>query len=323
MSSPQFNQTLRSRPLEIITSTANLRSAPGIKSSVLKVIKNTDTSVGTLTGYYTIDGKYKWYQIYLKDKINNVFYAYVRSDLVNINAVSVIVNNSNTNTEQTERQKLLKTVIDNDILLYKRYLVYAEILKRAEQNKITLPVIKLPLVNIPITGQKAFSLLMERYTKRQNEIKSQLAFDKLNNAVKENVVDSSFKQLASMYSFSHNLRGLGVAWYIPVAIIVAVGIVASYTLYLLLGKKYTEQKIDLKISDDLNKALATLPPEKKAAVIKDLQDQINNAYGTGNSDGSFSGTLSWIKNIAIFTAGAAVLYYGINSLSKTSKPHQN
>lgn len=313
-----YNAKLLNQPVQIKGQTANLRAGQSTSDPVITVLQKNKPIACVLTGNFSIFGNYKWYQVRLKTKIKGYEIGYLRNDVIILTEKAASQNNNKSqNTvsagdkpDQDAGNKLLKTVLNNDAILYKRYLVIAEAIINAKQKNI----------QIPANAEDTLTGLIGKYTNRQTEIQKQLitdgilkSFNKLSPGM--GIFPSVFTYL--YLKFSKNVNGLGFAWYIPVAIIAAGTVIVSWVLYLLLKRKYTEQQVDLKVSDDLQKALNTLPPEKKEAVLKDLQAQINNAYGQGNDDAKTDNIMKWVKNILLIGVGSIVAIKVVRMLNSS------
>jgi len=321
-----YNANLQNQPVQIKGQTANLRAGQSTSDPVITVLQKNKPTGCVLTGNFSIFGNYKWYQVRLKTKIKGYELGYLRNDVIILNEKSVTQepNNKSQNPvsagdkpDQDAGNKLLKAVLNTDAILYKRYLIIAEAIINAKQKSIGLPA----------NAEDTLTGLIGKYTNRQIEIQKQLitdgilkSFNKLSPGT--GIFPSVFTYL--YLKFSKNVNGLGLAWYIPVAIIAAGTVIVSWVLYLLLKRKYTEQQVDLKVSEDLQKALNTLPPEKKEAVLKDLQAQINNAYGQGNDDAKTDNIMKWVKNILLIGVGSimAIKVIGMLNSSKNKSIQQ-
>jgi hypothetical protein len=79
-----------------------------------------------------------------------------------------------------------------------------------------------------------------------------------------------------------NVYGIGSITGVVIGAVIGAGLIVG--AYFAFKPKYDESTADLKISKDLEAALATLTPEKAAEVKADLEKQIDTAYNQGKTD---------------------------------------
>ena len=194
-------------------------------------------------------------------------------------------------------------MVNNDLILFKRLLVLgAFILKLKAQGVNTSEF------------DTQFLDLHSSYFERQIALKQYLDSNNLsytraypNSAELPADYTELYNQfqsyLTSSFSGVGNLGVFGIDDVVIIAVIlICVGI--GYALSNTFKPYYEQGKVNLKTSDDLLKALNTLPADKKDAVVKDLQTQLQDAYMGGKSDGSTGGIIGTIKTVVII-AGAA------------------
>ena len=160
--------------------------------------------------------------------------------------------------------------------------------------------------------QDKFKGLFTRLTRRQEKIKTSkiLAWKTGLKKGMDNLVEG-FKTYM-LVNFGVYIQGIGSITAIVIAAVAGAGLaVAAYFAF---RPEYDESKTDLKISRDLEDLLKKTDPENATKIKADLEGQIDKAYNTGKTQGTFSGMFNIIKPLAF----AALGFWGITKLIDSS-----
>lgn len=224
-----------------------------------------------------------WYQIMFYKPIENRTYGYCRLDVIKFGAPA-----TNTQAEQNGTS-LLNDLIKSDVQLYKNLLINSELIENIKKRGIDTSMY-----------QRLLEDLIKKYNERQTAIKT-------SNLVKtQNWLDSKWQWIQKKWSAlvsGTNENKVGIAPLILVAIGGAVGIATSILIYYAFKPRYDDAKIDLKDSEELQKALAALSPEEANKLQTNLEVQLKEAYEKGRSEGQTGGILGTLKNLGLLAVG--------------------
>lgn len=263
--------------------TLNVRSLPSLQSEPPLFVKKSGEAAGFYTGfaYKKNDSDIPWLLILypVNGAISSANKAYVREDVIQFPPVTP-------GNIIAETEKLLKTIIQRDQDLYKQLLTTAELIERSKKKGINT------------TNQETvFKALVERYKQRQLFLKD------LPGAKAVFLQTSNLGLFYNLYKkFSTSLSGLGVIWFIPLAITALSGAAITITLYYILKPKYDTQTKDLEISGKFKQLLDTIPEEDRKEITSDLESQIDKAYNAGKTDQFFGSIFSFGKWFLIIGA---------------------
>lgn len=263
-------------------SVSNIRQGPGTDWPVAVQVKKGEL-VGTCTGDYEEKTDGRWFLINLAVPIGGRTSAYARQDVLQF------VPKEKSSEYNSQGKKLVEKLIASDQQLY------------ASLGKIGAYLQTLSEKGVNIKAYEgSFNKLYEKLRKRQEKLQgSKILKVKTSFAQKSAVWWAKFQ----IFMQTRNIAGLGAVPVIAIAVGAAIGVGLSVTAYFTFRSDYKESTEDLKISQDLERALATLEPEKAAAVVKDLEKQIDTSFATGKTAGKFSGTFGTIKTLAILVLG--------------------
>lgn len=179
--------------------------------------------------------------------------------------------------EKSDVKAMINELISNNKTIYENNLLCAGLISKLETRGINCT-----------THRRQLVALHNRLMYRNNRIQNS-AFIKEQKTATPVGFDRYAGNLMNIVNTAH----IGM---LPVVIVVTVVItlLATWILYLLFKPDYTDSKADLKISKNLASALATLSPEAKAEVIKDLEGQVDKAYLAGKMNGSGMGILKTV-----------------------------
>lgn len=246
------------------------------------VTVKANSRVGFLTGRWVKENDINYVQIafesVLKDDEGETFmYGCV-------DALEYRTANMGTSTGATS---MINALIENNKVILENNLLCAGMLSYMETNKI----------DVPIAAKKNIYALQTRLMVRNEKILSSSFID-----TKKTAAPVGFSKYGnSLNTLMQTDNAVGI---VPIVIYLVVSVVftllVSAILYLIFKPDYTDSKADLKVSEDLTKALATLSPEARTAVLADLNGQVDEAYVKGKLDGSGMGML---KTAGLFAAG--------------------
>ena len=106
---------------------------------------------------------------------------------------------------------------------------------------------------------------------------------------------------------------------IPVAAVVVGAIIGgglATAAYFAFRPDYDESKTDLIISTELEEALSKVTPETATKIKAGLEKQVDDAYNSGKTAGSFSGMFSILKPVAIGLLGFFAIQKFLQSQNK-------
>lgn len=262
----------------------NVRAYPytvdTVKLSTGETVKNILTNikkgnpVGRTSGTYVQMDDGRWWQVNLYTSINGRSYAYCREDVIMLSPPG--------ESSQGDKygSQLLTDLINSDIKLYQNLLITSELLDKAKEKGI----------NISQYEDKA-TTLVKRYNERQQSIKD-------SNLVKtSNWINSKWKWLQNKWASLVN--GIGIAVGITVALTATATLVTTAIIFYAFRPKYEDSKADLKVSENLKKAVANLTPQEASDLITDLESQIDTAYTQGRQDQKFSSLFGNVKTLGI------------------------
>lgn len=264
---------------------ANVRSAPSRSSPVLYVAKSG--AKATSTGQTKrINDREGWIQVRPYHAPNGPK-GWVMDNMVTVHAVE-----TSQDAEGRAREALEKLIASD---------------KRLYRNGIeTLAMlVKLQRKGVNVDKQKAqFARIARAFFVRQAKIRAKVPAE----AIKVGETEGSRAMLA--YVQELGLGDIGVAPIVAIIVIAVVLALAVTGIAALLGffeEEYGDSVKNLKESEELKKALATLSPEEAAVVRNDLEQQIDKGYGQGRKDEAKEGWFSDIKNLALLAAGGFVV----------------
>lgn len=274
----------------------NYRAQPNTSSAV-KHTSQKGLSAGRTTGDFFDMPDGRWLAVLLnKDKT----IAFVRTDVT-----TFTLPKTNPDIKKEEIQPIIDKLVASDNIIYHTLLRSAALIQTAESKKIDTK-----------KHRETFSALNARLLARQDALKNSKivswktgiknGYTKLRDSFLNFV--SKFPAKTSVY----NMYGVGAVGATSVVLSAVVGAGLTVAAYYAFKPKYDESTTDLKISSDLEKALASLEPAKAAAVKKDLETQVDDAYNQGKTDGNFSGMFKTILPIGL----GILAFLGIQKLAK-------
>lgn len=289
-----YNPLINNKVVYPLYSVVNVREKPSIESPNIQTVK-MNVAVGRTTGTEFKMKDSSWYQVLFSAKVNNHEYGYVKA-----NSVKLVEGKNDISQKQAET--LVNSLIENDKKIYSSLLKSANILNSLKSKGI----------NTTAYDTK-FKTLLDRHTERQDKIKtSKLLSWKagLDNTMKS--LTDGFKTYLS-WKFGINI---GV---IPVAAVVVGAVIGgglATAAYFAFRPDYDESKTDLIISSELEEALSKVTPETAIKIKAGLEKQVDDAYNSGKTAGSFSGMFSIIKPVAIGLLGFFAIQKFLQSQNK-------
>ncbi|MFZ4726118.1 MAG: hypothetical protein ACOYMD_11800 [Paludibacter sp.] len=252
---------------------------------------NENTRVGYLTGRFVTEDGNNYVQVVFESEITDD-----EGRKYNYGCVDAKEYRTAAMGSHSGAKSLIDGLIANNKTILENNLLCAGMMQYMTDNKIS----------VPTDFKKRLYGLQSRLTARNEKLLTSPFLD-----AKQTGTPPGFtKYSGSLNSFMSNteISGIGIA---PIVIYIIVSVVftllVSAILYLIFKPDYTDSKADLKVSEDLTKALATLSPEARAAVLADLNGQVDEAYIRGKMDGSGAGILKTAGYLAAGFLGFTVI----------------
>jgi hypothetical protein len=235
----------------------------------------------------------------------------------------ILLNNAKVKTspavlsDKQKAQKELAEWISNDIIIYKRLLFLADVYTNMVKK-------------YGFTGdiKKYGTMLMfyiNRYKARQTELKK-IAYAQQIEAKKTGAhytlkyMSPGMEYMSDAYydlyyRFSkNNINGLGAIQIgIGACIIIAAilfGTIAT-AIYLVINRNSDDSRYDYKITSEMEKWLAMLPPEGRDAIVQGYDEIIQDAYKKGKNDQWWKDIFSFAKPLLWIGLGALIILKGI------------
>ena len=200
-------------------------------------------------------------------------------------------------SDDSAAQKLVNKLIYNNKVLTENNLLCAGLMQK---------IVKAG-VKIPSNYTNTLSILQGNLEARNHRLESSPYFD-----IKKTATPAGYNKYSALLTEiaeNPNNPRIGIA---PVVIYIIASVVITallgWIVYFIFKPDYADSEADLVISRDLMKALDTLEPEAKAAVIADLEGQIDKANVEGKVSGKKEGSASMFKNIGLFAAGIGIFF---------------
>jgi hypothetical protein len=282
----------------------NIRKGPSVKDAAIGHFWDRDASLLT---YAISDGKAMWYAV--DNPAGGI--GYVSGDYCT--QVKMTYKSKPTSADITN---IFQKLVQSDRLVYKELLNLAA--KLSAKKKANCNTSKIDY---------QYRLLSMRLHDRQESIKN------CKQVHASTGTDSLFSKLKNTYISILDKIGIngteedsdeiGLAPFAIYAIIVGVSLLAgagaAVWLYYKFKPKYEQSVKDLKVSKELEKALAALTPAERKKVTDDLNKQIDDAYNQGKEDSSIKDKLSAAKGPLIAIAAFLVGYKLLNIFKNNGK----
>lgn len=210
---------------------------------------------------------------------------------------------TNNETGNQYGNQLINDLVNNDVKVYQNIAFCASLIDNYKAKEINVS-----------DYEKKLNSIIKTYTNRQNKIKNSTSIKIVKWFTN---LFSSGKSLTLKEQLPGAFYGIS-GWAVPVAAGVVVGIAASVIIYYSFKPDYEDSVKDLKTSDELKKALASLSPQESQKLTSNLEKQIDDAYNQGKTDQSFSGFFGNLKTIAIILVGGFIGYKLFDIANKKS-----
>jgi len=291
-------RNLKNRVIVAAASRTNIRQGTSTNTTVLATIDRGKV-MGSSTGRYAKMDDGNWYEFLLAVPVGESRNGYARGDVIKI------LSESESKSLQQKGKDLVTRLINSD----------AEIFHSLARTGVILNNFTDKGINVS-KYQKAHQGLYLRLSRRQEKIKTSRLVS-YNTGFKRGFKKTvqAFKTYISV-TYGINIGAVPVA---AVVISAAIGAGLAVTAYFVFKADYSESKADLKISNNLERALKSLDPETARKVIEDLEGQVDTAYTRGKTAGKFTGAFGTIKTLLIFLAGFFVVDLFVNLQSKKRK----
>lgn len=265
----------------------NIRETPSFNAPVLVKVAVGQPG-GRSTGQYLQMSDGNWFQVNLYKPVNGKTYGYAPEFYKGKKNISFTEPNSNNNQQaENNAQKLVDDVVSTDKKVYEG--IYRSYIKMLSlQNKG---------VTIPLQLQAKLASVYITLRDRQDKMLKSGYIESYKTGTPEKYVSYKTSLNNAMIAHMNNghfMRGIGVipviAWIIIAAV---VGASSAAVAYYAFKPNYEDSKRDLKIIDELEKALNTLTPEEKEKVVDNLEKQVDDAYNAGKTDQKVKDTFSF------------------------------
>lgn len=279
-------------------SRTNIRQGTSTNTPVLATIDRGKV-MGTSTGRYAALDDGNWYEFILALPVAIAKKGYGRGDVIKI------LSESESKSLEQKGKDLVNKLINSDAEIFHILARTGAILNDFTQKNIN--VTKL---------QKVHQSLYLRLSRRQEKIKTSRLVS-YNTGFKRGFKQTiqAFKAYISV-TYGINIGAVPIA---AVVIGAVIGAGLAVTAYFVFKADYSESKADLKVSNDLERALKSLDPALANKVIEDLEGQVDTAYTRGKTEGKFTGFFGTMKTLLIFLAGFFVVDLFVNLQSKKRK----
>ena len=231
-------------------------------------------SFGILTGFYVVKSTGTWFHLTVDNKKGWV--------------LSSTITTAKASSSDSSAQNLINDLIKNDIGVRKSLTRSMALMGELQKKN-----------QLPSNLQKKYSQLYARVSNREYKLKNSTLLRV------QTGISSTYNKFMDDWGLSFlKISGIGVvpivAWIIGGVVVAGLG--AGVTAYFL--SYHGESKVDLKISTDLEKALATLDPVTASKVKKDLQGQIDDSFSKGYTKGKGSTMFGNLKVLGFLLLGA-------------------
>lgn len=264
-------------------SSTNVRALQNTTSKIVYTLKAGSQLIATGGVTSMADGK--WYQV----TVNSTTHGYVREDVVIL-------------LKPEDSEKIIQLLVKSDQQVFEGLARVSNLLLAAKTKG----------KNIQAQLDK-FSQLGARLSARQNALKSSSLL-KVQTGIKK-AYTAVVNKMKSLISAIFGVGDGGVVS-IPLSVVIIVTAAATLAttaaLYYTFKPKYDESSTDLKMTTELEKALAMLEPNEAKKLKEDLEKQVDDAYNDGKKDGSFGG----LGSILLYTAIGVGTFLVITNLPK-------
>jgi len=281
-----YSGSLSGRVILPKNSRTNVREGTATTERVIWTVEPGNL-IGTATGYYKEEKDGSWVQILLPQPKGGMTKGFVRTDVVKMATEAESKQLAQAGDELI--QKLVKSDMEVGTVLTR----IDNTLKAAEKKGINVS-----------DYRTNWNKLAERFNTRQTSIKNSKVLQYKEKLIVLATYAKAWWLTNSMLFGVSKSRRIGAVPLVAVIVGAVAGVGLSVAAYFILKPKYTESQTDLKISQDLEKALSTLDPQARQAVVNDLESQIDTAYNQGKTDGTFSGMGKILKPILFLGLGA-------------------
>ncbi len=296
MGKTEYNPRANGMSLYVSASVANIRSAPGVSSTIAGRASKGD--VLRRTGkLWTQPGTYQWYEVEKNYPVPVRITGWVRSDVVVADKNTVKAANIPAAKASGDAGGLLANILRNDAYTYQNLLIAKSIFVRHEE--------------LAKQFAGAYNALGMSLNARQEKVKDNESLR--TTAKKETALWTRLNILIATHGASSGVSGyrIGLPFLIPVGYVIGAAVIAGGALATVLYYTFKEDEpksfSDFKGSEQLVKKLyAVLPKEKADEILADVKSVSYGAYAQGKTDGG--GTSAKLKNYGIFAALAAGAY---------------
>ncbi len=292
---------------------ANVRVAPGTSAPIL-ITKKANEYIGRPSGIAIDDTNTEniWIKVAVgSNKIGYISKTVIKKEYPTFDSAMTaefLSTYADAASKQKIKQAILNTVIKNDKEIFIRTLASAKNIEKLKAKGINVDKETATLKG-----------LAQRFNARQKFIKDNTKSYQLGTW---DSIKKGYGDLINWFGLGYTNRqftGLGVIPIIVLVVCVVLAIAATAANIYALQPKYEEGKKDLKISEDLEKALNTLDPKTREAVVKNLETQIDDAYNAGKKNEWWKDKGGLIKNVALIGGGVLLVTWAIPKATAVTK----
>lgn len=294
-----YNQAINNKVVYPLYARVNVREKPAINAQLIKEFLQNQV-VGRTTGTELKMKDGSWYQVLFSEKVNGKEYGYVKA-----NSIKLVEGKND--IEPGMVQKMIDSLISNDLAIFKSLGKSAAILNDLKAKGKNTKAFENTLTDLKF-----------RHDVRQNKIRTSklLSWKEATDEFVKKTTEFLVKYTPSRTYYG--MYGIGAAQGVAIVVGAVVGVGLATAVYFAFRPDYDESKTDLKISSELEQALSKVSPETAEKIKTDLETQIDTAYNSGKTAGTFSGMWNVLKPLAIGFGGFLLIKSFINSQNKNN-----
>ena len=280
------DNTITGKIIRATTDEVNVRKLPSTTSDLCAQF-NKNEQIGRATGNISNMSDGKWIQLTLIKPVGNITTAYVKEEFNGETLVTWFTSPSP--TAENNAQAIINATILNDKKTYSN-------LADAYRYYQTLKKYDIP---VPEKYIKQFTDCYISLQGRQQQMLKMPYIKCSTGRLSDDKVASGMNQLVVNARGFSGINNDEIGDVILTIIIVAILIGAAVGAYYAFKPCFDDSKVDLKVSDLLQKALNTLTPSEQKEVKEDLQKQLDDANKSGKQHQWWTDNKGFISKIVV------------------------
>lgn len=296
-----YNKDIAGKIIAAVDGVVIVRTLPALNSVELLRVKK-GVAIGRASGTHFTMSDGLWYQVNLNALSGGKTSGYVKAFYNGAPNVEISGAPAASPAAEQSAQALADDIIKMDRLTFENLVKSYKHCQAIQKNG------KKPPADILKKMAEVYNSLGDR----QEKLKNMSGTSYRTAALKDQQASAG---MYSMLSNARSIRGVGWIQLVVILVVFIIGAASAVAVYYSIKPDYTDAKADLKISTDLEKALATLSPESAQNVRDNLEQQIDNAYNQGKTDNKFSDFFSFsgLGKTALF---GVLGFVGLKALMK-------